>query len=213
MVFVVVSWLTTQVESLRAAMPFTEDPWDAVVSFALIGIGVIGGATIVRAIGQLGRPYDPAVARRIAIGATLSASVAAVALGSDLVAVLLVGIDPSLAETRLGLALLAVAVLVAVVALAFAWRARAVLRRPPAEPSAEPDLLDAVGSIAGTVGARTIGATFTALDGPVATEPATTPDPRRGRSEGSPPGSPPSPGTPCARGRGRHRQRRRSSAC
>ena len=160
-VFVVVSWLTTQVETLRAAMPFTDDPWDAVVSFALIGIGVIGGATIVRAMGQLGRPDDPAVERRIAIGATLSASVAAVALGSDLVAVLLVGIDPSIAETRLGLAMLAVAVLVTFVALAFAWQTRAVLRRPTAEPSAEPDLLDAIGSIAGTLGARTIGTTFT----------------------------------------------------
>ncbi len=47
--FVLASWLTTQVETLRAAMPFTEDPYDAVVSFALIGDRASSGRVTVAA--------------------------------------------------------------------------------------------------------------------------------------------------------------------
>ena len=151
--FVVTAWLTTQIESLRAVLPFTEDPFDAVVSFALVGIGVIGGLTLVRAAGQRRRPFDRAVARRIAIGATLAAITAALALGSDLVAVLLVGVDLAAPGVGPALALLGIAIAAAAVAIAGAWRARRVLVGGAVTEETEPDILDAVESIVGAVGA------------------------------------------------------------
>ena len=66
--FVVFAWMTTQVDALRDQLPFTDDPWDAVTSFALIGIGVVGGASIVRARGEFARREDPGAARPIVHG-------------------------------------------------------------------------------------------------------------------------------------------------
>jgi hypothetical protein len=158
--FVLASWLTTQVETLGAAMPFTEDPYDAVVSYALIGIGVVGGVTVLRATSQFHRPYQASVARRIAIGAVITSAIGALALGSDVAAIVVVGVDTGQPGVALGLGLVAVAVVVTAVALGIAWRARHRLADVADVAEAEPDLLDALGSIAGAIGARTAASTF-----------------------------------------------------
>ena len=44
--------VTTQVDSIQAVLPFTDDPYDAVTWFSVIAIAIVGGATIVRAIGH-----------------------------------------------------------------------------------------------------------------------------------------------------------------
>jgi hypothetical protein len=151
--FLAFSWLTTQVESIRAALPFTEDPYDAVVSFGVIAIAVVGGATAFRAIVHAGRPYDPSVARRVAIGFAIATVIGAVALVSDVVAMIVESVD--VAEPGIGVVvgLFAITTATTVVALVCIGRARPALLHAPAMPDAEPDMLDDLGSIVISVGA------------------------------------------------------------
>lgn len=151
--FGVFAWLTTQIHVIRAQLPFTVDPWDAVTSFALIGIGVVGVATIVRALGEVARRRDPSTARPIARGFSIAVVVAAVALASDTLAVLVVPPPGDLSVAAM-LALLAVPVVATFVALAAVWDARSTLGAPVvAMGQPEPDLLDEVDALVGSVGA------------------------------------------------------------
>ncbi len=164
--FLLLSWTTTQVKSIRVALPFTEDPYDAVVSFAVVGIAVVGSATLVRAIGHMRRPHDPAVARRIAIGAAIATLAVAVALTSDFVALVAVGmsVDISVGETgvavglAVALGLLAMSAAATAVALVYLWRARSALLHAPTglDREPEPDIIDELGSIAGSLGASRV---------------------------------------------------------
>ncbi len=151
--FLVLSWVTTQVESVRAALPFTEDPYDAVVSFAVIAIGVVGGATLVRAMGHVRGPYDPSVARRIAIGVAIATVIVAVALVSDVAAVVVGPLDVAGPGVAAVLALLGISAGSTVVALACVARGRSALLRVPPVPDVEPDMLDELGSIVESIGA------------------------------------------------------------
>jgi hypothetical protein len=151
--FAVVTGLTTQVKSIRSTLPFTEDPYDAVVSFAAVGIAIVAGATIVRALGQARRPYDPAVARRIAIGAAIATVAGTTAVVSDIVALVLGPTDVSQPGVGLALGLLALTAASLVVALACIGRAHAAFRDVSAPPEAEPDMLDALDSIIEAIGA------------------------------------------------------------
>jgi hypothetical protein len=160
--FLVLAWLTTQVDDVRSAVPFTEDPYDAVVSFALIGLAVVGGATMVRGIGHVRRPYDPVVARRIAVGCAIA--VMMVAVTSDIAAVVALGLPSGGAEVAAGaaLALLAMTAAATAVALARVWLARAALGRTASPAEQEPDLIDDLGTIVGSVGAARIADAVTA---------------------------------------------------
>lgn len=151
--FLILSWVTTQVESVRAALPFTEDPYDAVVSFAVITIGVVGGATLVRAIGHMRRPYDPSVGRRIAIGVGIASVIVAVAMVSDVAAVLAGPLDVGGPAVAAVLALVGITAGLTVVALACIGLGHTALLRAPDTSDTEPDLLDELGSIVGSVGA------------------------------------------------------------
>ena len=146
--FLGLSWLTTQVASIRAALPFTEDPYDGVVSFAAIGIAVVGGVTIVRTVAHIGRVDDPAVARRIAIGWALCLAMTAIAVASDVVALVVVGADPSADGVPLAVGLLGVSIAVSVVGVVAVWLGRRSLLTPAGDDAPEPDLIDDVGSIA-----------------------------------------------------------------
>lgn len=151
--FLVYAWLTTQVQAVRAQLPFTEDPYDAVVSYAVIGIAVVGGATIFRVIVHARRPYDPVIGRRVAIGAVLAMAMAVVALASDALAVALVGVDLDAPGMRIIVGLLVAGGLGSVVAIAVAWRERAALLVTPEATEPEPDLLDDLGSFVAAIGA------------------------------------------------------------
>ena len=150
--FLVFAWLTTQVHALRDQLPFTDDPWDAVTSFALIGIGVVGGATVVRVLGEFARREDPAAARPIVLGVSVGVVITAVTLASDTVAVLVVP-PPGDVPVAAMLALLAVPVVATVVALAAVWQARSALGARATGAQPEPDLLDEVDALVGSVGA------------------------------------------------------------
>jgi hypothetical protein len=154
--FLVFAWLTTQVASLRASLPFTEDPYDAVVSFAVIAIGVVGTATVFRAFAHARRPFDPAVGRRIAIGAVMALFIASIAFATDVVSVVVVGVDGNAPGVRAILGLLAIGVVASVVAGWVAWSNRAAMLRPPVASAPEPDMLDDLGSLVGSVGAARV---------------------------------------------------------
>ena len=155
--FLVFAWLTKDVAALQAVLPFTEDPYDAVVSYALIGIGVVGAATVFRILVHARQPYDPAVGRRVAIGAVLAMAMAVVAFVSDLVAVAVVGVDLGAPGARVMVGLLGIGLVASCVAASVAWSERAVLLDALPAPEPEPDLLDDLGALLVAIGARRIG--------------------------------------------------------
>ena len=149
--------VTTQVDSIQAVLPFTDDPYDAVTWFSVIAIAIVGGATIVRAIGHRGRPHDPATARLIALGAAIVILIVAIAVAWDILAVIVVGLPrrdrpinrgrthgsrggQRAARARRGLG----------------GPRHAPPRAATADP--EPDLIDEVGAIVEAVGARGLAA-------------------------------------------------------
>lgn len=150
--FLGLSWLSTQVASIRESLPFTEDPYDGVVSFAVIGVVVVGGVTAVRALAHAGRAYDPAVARRIAIGWALCLAMAVVAVASDVVALVVVGADPGADGESLVIGLLVVSIALSLVGVAAVWLGRRSLLAPAGDGAPEPDLIDDLGSLAQRVG-------------------------------------------------------------
>jgi hypothetical protein len=158
--FVLLAIVTTQVDVIRAGLPFTEDPYDAVTWFALLGIAVVGGATIVRSIGHRSGTYDPAVARRIAMGAAIATVVVAVGVVSDVLALVLVGAPRGSAGFGIAMALLVLAAADALIGLIAIWRGRSALRHAPPRLEPEPDLIDEVGAIVGAVGAQGAAARF-----------------------------------------------------
>jgi len=160
--FLVYAWLATQVQVLRVGLAFTEDPYDAVVSFAVIGIAVVGGTTIFRVLVHARRPYDPAIGRRVAIGAVLSMAMAVVALASDALAVALVGVDLNAPGMRVMVGLLAAGGLGSVVAIAVAWRERAAILVAPDAAEPEPDLLDDLGAFVAAIGAVRVASSLAA---------------------------------------------------
>ena len=152
--FLLLALVTTQVDSIQAVLPFTDDPYDAVTWFSVIAIAIVGGATIVRAIGQRSRAVDPAVARRIALGAAIATVIVAIAVASDIVALVVVGVPVRDPAFPIVAALLVLAIGDALLGLAAIWQGRETLRHVPPRSDPEPDLIDEVGAIVGAVGAR-----------------------------------------------------------
>lgn len=159
-VYIVLAALTTQVAAIRAVLPFGDDPYDAVTSFGVIAIAIVGGATIVRWVARLRRGPDAAVDRRIAIGAALVTVIASVGVASDVVALAVVGV-PAVDGAVLLTAVLIVATIVAcAIALACVWAARAELLHGPRREADEPDLFDDLEVIAGSLGAARVSASL-----------------------------------------------------
>ncbi len=141
--FGLLCFLTTQAHDLRETLPFTLDPYDAVVSYAVMAIALVAGATWVRSLRHREPVLDPAVARRIRLGVGIALAIMAVTIVSDALAYVA---PPAEAGTELpwfvaGLWLVsAVAVVAATVLLVRAVRAGTATASSPATP--EPDLLD-----------------------------------------------------------------------
>lgn len=159
-VFLVLAGMTTQVKAIRAVLPFGEDPYDAVTSFVVVAIAIVGGATIVRWIAQLRRDPDAAVERRIAIGAAIVTVIASAGVVSDVVALAVAGV-PAVDSAVLLTAVLIVATVVAcAIAVACIWAARAELLHGPRREADEPDLIDDLEVIAGSLGAARVAASL-----------------------------------------------------
>lgn len=152
----VVAWavlyvITTQIQSVRAASPFADDPWDAVVSYAAIFLPLVVGATGIRSLHHRGPRLEPAAARRIRSGVAFALAIILVNVASDAVALLAVRL-PEPADGRLALmiGLVVVACLITVIATLLLVRA---VRIGPSAPrdAGEPDLLDDLLGLAGEV--------------------------------------------------------------
>ncbi len=154
--FLLLAMVTTQVDVIQAGLPFTDDPYDGVTWFSVFGILLVAGATVVRAIGHRSGAYDPAVARRIAIGAAIAIVIATVGVASDLIALVLVGVPRGATGFGVVIMLLLLAAANAVLGLVATWRARSWLGHVPPRDDPEPDLIDEVGAIVSAVGARRI---------------------------------------------------------
>ena len=194
------------------SLPFSEDPYDAVTSFGVIAIAIVGGATVVRWIAQLRRRPDDAVERRIAIGAAIVSVIAAVGVASDVVALAIVGVPAMDGAVLLTAGLIVATGVVCAIALASVWAARSELLHGPRTSDGEPDLLDDLESIAGSLGAAGASARVSRWVETSPVQPAPAP-----RACGSPGGrrwpvSARSPGTHSEKARGRHRRPRRCSA-
>jgi len=162
----VLAWIalylvTTQIGWVRAASPFGDDPWDAVVSYVAIFLPIVVGATFVRSIRHREPSLAPATSRRIRTGIAMSLGAIGLNAATDALALLVVPLpDPSAAsDGRLGLIIGLVAAaagttLLAAGLLGRAYRVAAAHRIPDA--GTEPDLLDDLLGLAGEVpgGAR-----------------------------------------------------------
>jgi hypothetical protein len=157
-IFIVLAAVTTQVEWIRALLPFGEDPYDAVTSFGVIAIAIVGGVTFVRWVAQLRRERDAAVERRIAIGAAIVSIIAAVGVASDIVALVVVGVPAVDGAMLLTAGLIVVTAVACAIALACDWAARTELLHGPRAEDDEPDLIDDLETIAGSLGAAGISA-------------------------------------------------------
>jgi hypothetical protein len=144
--FGLLCFLTTQVQDLRETLPFTLDPYDAVVSYAVMAIGLVAGATWVRSLRHREPVLDPAVARRIRLGVGIALAIMGLTLVSDAVAY---AAPPADAGTELPwfVAALWLAPGIAVIAAAalLGNAVQVASRAGASTPSApEPDLLDDV---------------------------------------------------------------------
>ncbi len=142
--FGLLCFLTTQVHDLRETLPFTLDPYDAVVSYAVMAIALVAGATWVRSLRHRETVLDPAVARRIRLGIGIALAIMGVTLVSDALAY---AAPPADAGTELPWFVAALwlinSVAVAAATVLLVRAVRAGTATGAATPSApEPDLLD-----------------------------------------------------------------------
>lgn len=144
--FAVVAWaflylVTTQISSVRAASPFADDPWDAVVSYSAIFLPLVVGATLVRSLRHRGPHLEAATARRIRTGVGIALLTIGLNVVSDALALVVVPAPAS--DGRLALIIGLVAAAGVATAAATAFQVRAIRIASPATDDAnEPDVLD-----------------------------------------------------------------------
>jgi hypothetical protein len=150
--------LTTQIASVRAVSPFADDPWDAVASYAAIGMPLVVGATWIRSLRHRGPRLHAATARRIRTGVAIALLIIGVNVVSDLVALLVVPSESPGSGLSWIVATVVAAGVVTLIATALLVRAMRVARPAPPDAS-EPDLLDDLLGLASEVPglARVVG--------------------------------------------------------
>lgn len=155
--FAVLWFVTTQIHAVRAVSPFGEDPSDLVASFAVLFLPLVAGATFVRSVAHRGPRLETPVARRIAIGSGIAVAIVAVAVATDIVAIVTSPDWPGSGGPERGLILWLVLVtaVVAGFAAAFVAAAGLALRRPSTAEfgtGPEPDVVDDALGLAVDVG-------------------------------------------------------------
>lgn len=144
--FAVVAWatlyvVTTHIAYVRAASPFSNDPWDIVVSYSAIFLPIVVGATWVRSLRHRGPHLEAATASRIRTGLAIALVTVGVNVASDAFAVVVV--PAPVADGRLSLIIGLVVVAGLTTALAVTFLIRAIQVASPASADAnEPDVLD-----------------------------------------------------------------------
>jgi hypothetical protein len=157
-VFAVLWFATTQIESVRAVSPFAEDPYDLFASFAALFLPLVAGATWVRSLAHREPQLATAVARRIVLGSGIALAIVAVAVGADVVAMVATPTwpGPGGAERGLIVWLALITAVVTVLAAGLLVGAVVALRRPATvdfDTDTEPDVVDDALGLAVEVGA------------------------------------------------------------
>lgn len=143
-------YVTTQVDAVRAASPFGEDPWDIVASYAAIFLPIVLGATWVRSLRHRGPRLAATTARRIRTGLAIALATIGVNVASD--ALSLVVASPATTDGRHALIIGLVVAAGVATALAIGFLVRAARIAHPAPRDAdEPDVLDDLLGLVGEV--------------------------------------------------------------
>ena len=134
--------VTTQVRSIRATLPFTDDPFDLVTSFAVIALMPVVAIAAVRVIRRALVPGQASgVERRVLVALTIVLALVSAPMVSDALALAGVGWAPGWASMAV-----AAGAALTVVAWLAVLRATSASRRPlPTAP--EPDLFDDLAAI------------------------------------------------------------------
>jgi hypothetical protein len=140
--------ITTQIQIVRAASPFGDDPWDVVVSYGAIFLAIVVGATGVRSLRHRGPRLETVTAARIRTGVAMALVTIGLTLASDISALLFASLpDPTAtSDGRLALivGLIAISGLTTLVATGLLIRAGSIATRSAglAAVVSEPDVLD-----------------------------------------------------------------------
>jgi len=142
----IVAWaalylLTAQIRDVRAASPFSDDPWDIVVSYSAIFLPLVVGATWVRSLRHRGPHLEARTARRIRTGIGIALLTIGLNVASNALALVVVPAPVSDARLTLIVGLVVAAGIATAVAAAFLVRAMRIAS-PATADAIEPDLLD-----------------------------------------------------------------------
>jgi hypothetical protein len=135
--------LTTQVAAIRVASPLSDDPWDAIASYAAIFLPFVAGPTWIRSVRHRGPLLAVVPARRIRWGTSVAAAIVLVACLADAGAIVAgPPAGPGWPATLIG-GLVVLGIVSSAAALALAGLAARIPGAvEPDSPSVEPDLVD-----------------------------------------------------------------------
>jgi hypothetical protein len=142
----VVAWaalylVTAQIDNVRAASPFADDPWDIVVSYSALFLPIVVGATFVRSLRHRGPHLKAATARRIRTGVAIALATIGANVVSDALALVVVAAPATDGRLTLIIGLVVAAGAASVAAAVFLVRAMRIAG-PAAGDASEPDVLD-----------------------------------------------------------------------
>ena len=146
--FAALSLSTTQIRAIRSVVPWADDPYDAVVSFAMLLLPLVVLVTLVRSVRYRGvREIPGAARRRIHRGAWLAVVAVLAGVASDTIALASGGMPAApVAATVAVVALLAVTAIVGITATVLlrdaAHSAGPVAPTTTAPAATEPDAMD-----------------------------------------------------------------------
>lgn len=151
----VVAWavlwfVTTQIQEVRAASPFGNDPWDVVASYAAIFLPIVVGATWVRSLRHRGPHLEAATAQRIRIGTASALALIGLNVASDALALMVVPAPVTDGRLALIIGLVVTAGVACAFAATFLVRALRVANPAPRDAN-EPDVLDDLLGLVGEV--------------------------------------------------------------
>ena len=140
--FAALWFATTQVRAIRDLSPFSEDPFDGVATYAVIGLSIVAGATWVRSLRHRGPVLAAPTAARIRWGSAIAVLIVLASTASDLQAILSTGWRPGVGSiTGWVTAYVGVVIAASLGALALLLVAARSSTAGSGDPS-EPDVVD-----------------------------------------------------------------------
>lgn len=150
-----VLWVvSTQIESIRANSPFSDDPWDFVASYSSIFLPVVAGATWIRSLRHREDVLPAATARRIRWGSAASVAIVLAAVATDVLAIATVPVPESSQIIAILVAISAAFAIPAAVLQVNAFAPVGPAADDPNEPDVVDDALVLATEVSGWIGLR-----------------------------------------------------------